>query len=305
MDWFRALAGEHVALGLSGGADSVALLWRCVAQGLQITALHFNHGFDDENGDEAEAFCRALCARAGVALRVGRCEAQRPARGWSKEAFARHHRMAFFARETRALGIRTLLLAHQADDRAEGIVLRLARGCGGAALTGFTEQAPLPGAREVRIVRPLLQETHAALVAELRDRGETWVEDCSNADLRIPRNALRRCLVPTLPHFTAGVNAAAQLLAEDEAYLESAARAATQRLSATELHLKPDTPPVLARRALRRWLAGTDKGPLGPGQAACERLLALPLGSVTMLPGPLRIRRTAATAWVCEARGSC
>ncbi len=300
MDWFRALAGEHVALGLSGGADSVALLWRCVAQGLQITALHFNHGFEDENGDEAEAFCRALCARAGVALRVGRCEAQRPARGWSKEAFARRHRMAFFVRELRALGLRTILLAHQADDRAEGLVLRLARGCGGAALTGFGSEAPLPGARDLRLVRPLLHETHANLVAELRARGEAWVEDCSNADVRIPRNALRRCLVPTLPHFTAGVNAAAHLLAEDEAYLESAARAATQSLTPTELHLAPETPRVLARRALRRWLSGTDKGPLGPGQAACERLLALEPGAVTMLPGPLRIRRLSSTAWLRE-----
>lgn len=297
MDWFRALADERVALGLSGGADSVALLWRCVSRGLAVVALHFNHGFDDENGDEAEAFCRALCARLGVALRVGRCEEPFPARGESKEAFARRHRLAFFAREVRALGLRTLLLAHQADDRAEGVVLRLARGCGGAALTGFGEEAPLSGAREVRIVRPLLSETHAALVAELRARGERWVEDCSNCDVRIPRNALRRCLVPTLPHFTAGVNAAAALLAEDEAYLETAAHAAVQRLTADELHLAPQTAKVLARRALRRWLAGEAKGPLGPGQAACERLLALSPGEVTMIPGPLRIRRLSSTAW--------
>lgn len=300
MDWFQALAAERVALGLSGGADSVALLWRCVARGLSVVALHFNHGFVDENGDEAEAFCRALCARLGVALRVGRCEAAFPARGWSKEAFARHHRLVFFAREMHALGLRTLLLAHQADDRAEGVVLRLARGCGGAALTSFGAEAVLPTAREVRIVRPLLQERHAALEAELRARGEGWVEDCSNGDVRIPRNALRRCLVPTLPHFTAGVNAAADLLAEDEAYLEAAARAATQSLTPNALHLAPQTPKVLARRALRRWLAGEAKGPLGPGQAACERLLALAPGAVTMVPGALRIRRLSPTAWQRE-----
>lgn len=303
MDWLDELHDEPVALGLSGGADSVALLWRCRDRGIAPLALHFNHAFADENGEEAEAFVRALCSRLGVRLEVARCREAWSGRGESKEAFARRHRLAFFARACRAAGIKTLLLAHQADDRAENVVLRLARGCGGAGLFGFGACAPLQGAPEIRIVRPLLACTHDALMAEVRARGEGWVEDCSNADVRIPRNALRRCLVPTLPHFTQGVNAAARLLAEDEAYLEEAARAAVVSESPARLALHPGTATVLARRALRRWLAGEAKGPLGPGQAACERLLTLAPGAVTMVPGRVRIRREAPWVWTVTSRG--
>lgn len=289
---------EPVALGLSGGADSVALLLRCLDARQQVLALHYNHALPDERGDEAEAFVRALCARLSVPLAVGRCEEPWPGRRESREAFARRHRMAFFANQLRSHALRTLLLAHQADDRAETAILRLARGSAGAGLTGFSVQAPLPGAPACRILRPLLGETHASLVAELRARDQAWFEDPSNADLTIPRNALRRVLVPTLPHFTSGVNAALTLLAEDDAYLEHAAQQAIRQATPELLELAPQTPSVLARRALRAWLAGDPTGPLGPGQGACARLLALPPGAVTTIPGARRIRRLTENAWI-------
>ena len=100
MRWPEDLREARWALGLSGGADSVALLRRCVEAGGRPVALHFNHGFADENGDEAEAFCRDLCATLGVPLRVGRCP-DPEAGGGSKETRARRARMAFLAEAAR------------------------------------------------------------------------------------------------------------------------------------------------------------------------------------------------------------
>lgn len=278
------------AVGLSGGADSVALLLKCLEAGVRPVALHFNHAFADENGDEAEAFCRGLCAAREVPLRVGRRVAAPTERG-SKESLARSARMTFFAQELHASRCVGILLAHQADDRAENLVLRLARGCGAEGLSSFGWGGGLPGSPELRIWRPLLDETHAAQVAWLRARRQSWVEDVSNADLSIPRNAIRRVLVPLLPHFTSGANAAADLLAEESACLNRLAQAAVIAGSEQTLELRPGTDPVLIRRALRAWL------PTTLTRQQTEALLALQLGSVTQVTGGLTVKRIGESAW--------
>ncbi len=277
------------ALGLSGGADSVALFHACLRAERPFVALHFNHGFADENGDEAEAFVRALCAAHGVSLEVGR--AAEPWQGKeTKEVFARRLRFAFFARVMRAQGLKTLLLAHQADDRAEQLVLRLGRGSGLEGLCSFGAEAPFPGEPGLRIERPLLGCTHAELVAALRAQGQAWVEDCSNNDDTIPRNAIRHWVLPVLPHFVRGANASLDLLREEQAFLEHLAEAAVRVRTRERLELAEGTAHVLARRALRVWLGG-----LGREQA--ERLLASPVGGVVQVSGGRRLRRVSELVW--------
>lgn len=279
------------ALGLSGGADSVALLLKCLEAGVRPVALHFNHAFADENGDEAEAFCRTLCAALGVELIVGRRQVGAQERG-SKESRARAARMAFFAREISATGCVGILLAHQADDRAENLVLRLARGCGAEGLSSFGWGGTVPGAPSLRVWRPLLDETHAEQVAWLETRGQCWVEDVSNADVTIPRNAIRHVLVPLLPHFTSGANASADLLAEESACLTRLAESATVSWTEQTLELRPETDPVLARRALRKWL------PNVMTRQQTEALLALSANGVTQVEGGIRVKRVGAWTWV-------
>jgi len=276
-------------LGLSGGADSTALLLRCAEAGFPVRPLHFNHAFPDENGDEAEDFCRALCRRLGLPLLAARCPETRPPRE-TKEVFARRHRMVFFADAARRLGLGGILLAHQADDRAENLILRLARGSGLGGLSSFGIEGTLPGVPGVRLWRPLLDETHAAQVAWLQAHGESWVEDASNADTSIPRNAIRHLLLPRLPHFTAGANATADLLAEEDAFLETLAENAVETRTERALALHPGTPPVLCRRALRRWLPGLTRTWL-------ERLCALPEGQIVQTPGAVRVEKTRPGAW--------
>lgn len=283
------LFSGRAAVGLSGGADSVALLLKLLACGLPCTALHFNHGFADEDGDGDESFVRDLCARRGVELIVGRCPESWPD-GETKEVFARRHRMAFFERELRRLALPRLFLAHHADDRAENAVLRLARGCGPDGLTSFTFASPFPGAPDLSICRPLLDETHAEQIAYLQVHGESWREDLSNSDTAIPRNAIRRLVVPLLPHFTAGVNTALDLIEEDHRFLEDLAAAAVIRQSSRELRLRADTHPVLARRLLRGWIGGLKR-------RHSADLLTLPAGTLLAVSGGLLIRRLGDRHW--------
>ncbi len=285
-----SLRGERVAVGLSGGADSVALLLRALEAGLSVQAFHFNHGFADECGDDDESFVRALCSTHAVPLDVCRCHATWTGKD-TKEVFARQHRFAFFVATMRRHGIKTLLLAHHADDRAENMVLRLARGCGLDGLTSFTAWDTFPGEPAFRIVRPLLDETHAMQVKWLQKRGINWREDVSNADTSIPRNALRLHVAPRLPHFTAGANATADLLTEEHNFLHRQMLATLLACTTQGLWVRPETDPVLLRRALRHWL----KTPLTRKQTTA--LLTLAQGDIQTVEGGIRVRRIAPWQW--------
>lgn len=283
-----------VAIGLSGGADSLALLLKVLTQGISCVALHFNHGFEDEAGDEDEAFVRDFCSQRNIELVVGRC-IEPWTSGETKEVFARRHRMDFFKREMHRRNLSLLFLAHHADDRAENAVLRLARGCGPEGLTSFSFAAPFPGEPAFQIYRPLLDETHIDQVAWLQTHGESWREDLSNADTSIPRNAIRHLLVPRLPHFSAGVNAAVDLLTEEHLFLESLAAEATVHQTPHELKIRANTHLVLVRRLLRAWL-----GPLTKRQT--EELVALSVGALCEVAGATRVRRQSETTWTRDAK---
>ncbi len=286
----QAYFDEPVCIGVSGGADSVALLLRCVEAGLRVTAIHFNHGFEDELGDEDEVYVRALCAEHGIALIVGRCEEVWPS-SESKEVFARRQRFDFFAKALKTTGCRFLFLAHHANDRAENLVLRLARGCGAEGLTSFRERVPFPGDEGLILVRPLLNETHAEQVAWLESRGISWREDVSNADTSIPRNAIRHLLAPKLPHFTAGANATAELLTEEHDFLHQLTLQRCLVCTTYGLMVREGTERVLLRRALRLW------SPTPLSRKQTDALLSLGVGDVLEVARGVRIRRIGTWQW--------
>lgn len=277
--------GAPWPIGLSGGADSVALLCRAQEAGLPVTALHFNHAFSDENGDAEEAFVRELCAARHIPLTVGRCTETQPANE-SKEVFARRCRFAFFAKY--AAG--RVMLAHHADDRAENLILRLMRGCGLEGLTSFGEASSVAG---LRIVRPLLDETHADQIRWLKAHRIGWMEDVSNGDLTVPRNLIRHTLREALPTFTSGANTSLDHLTEENRFLAELTAAATLSAADHHLRLKEGTSPVLMRRALRGWLLKRF------GHTPTRRqmtLLETPQATVMLTP-TLRVRHTSPTLW--------
>ena len=244
-------AGDRVVCALSGGADSMAMLW-CLHSlqaelGITVSAAHFNHRLRGAEADRDEAFVRAFCAGHGIALTVGSADVAKyaAAHGKSVEEAARECRYAFLL----SLPCDKLATAHTADDNAETVLLHLLRGSGLRGLCGIPP-------RRGSIVRPLLSVTREQVAAFLRAENIAWVEDSTNAEEFCARNRLRRRVLPELralsPQLSGHLSTQSRLLREEDAYLDELA-AALLREEDGVFACAPlrEAPPVLQRRALR------------------------------------------------------
>jgi tRNA(Ile)-lysidine synthase len=188
--------GETVLVGVSGGADSVALLHvlSTLAPRLALTlhVLHVDHGLRPDSARDA-AFVRALAGRLGVPVEVA---AVRVGAG-SLEAAARAARHAALQACADRTGAARIALGHTADDQAETLVMRILEGTGVRGLAGIP---PVRG----RLIRPLLESRHRAAVETLVAAGLPWLEDPSNRDPRFVRNRVRHAVLPRLAEESAG-----------------------------------------------------------------------------------------------------
>ncbi len=179
-----------ITVALSGGLDSVVLfdllLGLAPAWGWRVTAAHFDHRM--RAGSDADArWVRDLCARRGVACRVGRTP-----RIPANEADARELRYAFLAEARAELSGDVLVTAHQADDQAETVLFRLLRGSGLRGLAG------IPARRQPSVVRPLLPFWRVEIAEHARVCRLDCLSDPTNRDVSITRNWLRHRLIPEL-----------------------------------------------------------------------------------------------------------
>ncbi|MFZ9747304.1 MAG: tRNA lysidine(34) synthetase TilS, partial [Opitutaceae bacterium] len=189
--WARGRPRDETwGVGFSGGADSLALLLVLRAhwpeRRRQLLALHFNHGLRGAAARADADACRRWCRALGIRFRSERWT---PPGGGVSEAAARGARLAFFARHAR-----TVWLGQQADDVAEGMLMRLARGSGTA---GLAAPRPVQTFRDGRCyLRPLLGLRSAEVRRLLRNAGLSWREDASNATGRYFRNRVRQQVLP-------------------------------------------------------------------------------------------------------------
>ncbi len=192
---------SRVALAVSGGSDSMALLHILQALSragdLEIAGvIHFNHQLRP-TAVAHERFVALAAASCGIPFLCGREDvaARRAREGGSIEKAARRARYAFFEKARHELRADAVALGHTRDDQAETLLLRLLRGAGPRGLAGMRP-------RQGDIVRPLLDCRRAELRSWLArrepDPSARWVEDESNEDVSIPRNRIRRELLPRL-----------------------------------------------------------------------------------------------------------
>ena len=282
---------DGLLAGVSGGADSVALLRLLLDDGVQVTAVHVNHGLRGEASDGDECFVRGLCAAWHVPLLVYRADPPvDPGEDWARQA-----RYGFFRQAAEDTGIHTIALAHHRDDQAETLLLHLLRGAGLTGLQGMAADTTVNG---LRILRPLLGFSRAELRDMLEGIGQPWREDGSNADTRYLRNALRHDVLPRLEALIPGASAriarTAELLQGDEAALEDMTRAFLERHAAgSHLPLRAlrEQPEALQRRILRRWwqeVTGGTGGERSLSAMHTGRLLSLidgPASARCGLPG--------------------
>ncbi|MBN2578289.1 MAG: tRNA lysidine(34) synthetase TilS [Pirellulales bacterium] len=189
-----------VAVAVSGGADSVALLralCRVKSGGAgRLGAAHFNHYLREEAGGD-QRFVENLCAQLEIPCVSGGVAVAETAAstGEGLEEAARRLRYAFLASAAGRLGARFVAAAHTANDQAETILHRILRGTGIGGLAGMPRARPLGPAT---LIRPMLTLRRDEVLAYLHDVNQTYREDASNADCRFTRNRLRRELLPLL-----------------------------------------------------------------------------------------------------------
>ncbi|MGZ8869036.1 MAG: tRNA lysidine(34) synthetase TilS, partial [Thermoanaerobaculia bacterium] len=182
----------HVLVAASGGVDSTALLLLLAdmrADGFVVTAGHVNHHLRGEDSDGDEAFVRDLCKRLGIPLHVadGTLDPEN-IRASGLEAAARDVRHTHLAAIAKKAAARFVATAHQKDDQAETVVMRLLTGTGLAGLRGIHPR------RDDGWIRPLLEATRAEIVDFLASREVTPRFDHTNADDRFLRNRIRLML---------------------------------------------------------------------------------------------------------------
>ena len=213
--------GDKVICAVSGGADSVALLFALylLKEKLDITleAAHFNHRLRGAESDRDEAFVRQLCHRYDIALHVGSAQVKPGKKGL--EAAAREARYAFL----RSLDGK-IATAHTADDNAETVLMHLVRGTGLKGLGGIT---PIHGS----IIRPMLTITRQEVEAFLEEWCVSHIEDSSNGSDAFLRNRIRHHVMPLLtaenPRLAENLSQMALRLREDEEFLSSQANSTT------------------------------------------------------------------------------
>ncbi len=195
----------RLAVGVSGGADSVALLRALTAQsrelGLVVHAAHLHHGL---RGDEADAdleFVRGLAEKLGVPLHEARVDtavealAANGKAAESIEEAARRLRYGWFRALMAARTVDAVATAHTRDDQAETVLAKFLRGAWTEGLAGIH---PVVELAEGRILRPLLDTGRVEIEAYLRALGQDWREDSSNRSLTFTRNRIRHELLPQL-----------------------------------------------------------------------------------------------------------
>ena len=236
--------GEAIVCAVSGGADSMALLWGLYLLkdklNISLSAAHFNHHLRGEESQRDEAFVRHFCADYKIPLTVSGGQVVTGKKGL--EAAAREARYAFL----KSLPGR-IATAHTADDNAETILMHLVRGTGLKGLGGI---APVNG----NLIRPMLHMTRQEVLEFLQEYSIPYVEDSSNGEDDFLRNRLRHNVMPLLkqenPSLSLNLSAMAERLRQDEQALTTAA----EKSYTDDVHQLRELAPAIRSRVLSQML---------------------------------------------------
>ncbi len=242
--------GKRICVALSGGVDSVCLLHAFKEQaqpcGIALSALHIEHGIRGEESVRDMQFCGTLCRQWGIPLKIERVDVPALVReqGGNVENVARSVRHGAFYSVLENGEADLVATAHHANDVAETVLFRLARGTGVSGMKAITEYGG--------IVRPLLGCTRAAIEAYARANDLPHVEDSTNGDENYTRNYIRHTVLPAFEkiHGNAVEHLVefAALAAEEDGFLQQLAEDATVRVLDEEW-VPVDLPDVLFNRA--------------------------------------------------------
>lgn len=189
---------EHLLLGISGGPDSIFMLYQLYdivkEYKLQLVCAHFNHMLRMEAGEEEE-FVKNICKKLGVKFISERRDVQKFFTGDSLEQTARNLRFDFFLKCARHFKIKKLVLAHHKDDLVETVLMRLIRGTGLKGLRAFLPKSKFGS---LTVVRPLIEIHKKDIIKWLEHKNIPYCIDRSNFEEKFLRNRIRLKLMPLL-----------------------------------------------------------------------------------------------------------
>lgn len=306
-------AGDRVAVAVSGGADSLALLRVLIELrnelGIVLSVAHFNHGLRGMESDADQAFVAELARQFALEFFAGVADVRDHAlvNKLSLEAAGRELRYGWFARLARAHRLDVVATAHTLDDQAETVLLKLLRGTGTKGLAGIWPVVLGGDGGALRIVRPLLGVSRNAVECYLESLGQPWREDTTNLDRRFLRNRVRHELLPLLEReYNPGIREALSDLAElaraeEEYWREQVDRELARHASTAGLNVGnfAQLPLALQRRWLKRFAEGEQ---LGLDFRHIEELRRCALGERTRteLPGGKIATRVREKLTICR-----
>ncbi len=197
------LSRQQILVAVSGGLDSSVLLHALVGAsdrfGLRLAVGHVNHGLRGAESENDQKAVEAQAVSLGLVCRVSRIQLESARQGHpsrsrpTRQEAARKLRYQALEAMAHRIGAQRIATAHQLDDQAETVLMRVLRGSGVDGLGGIPESSP-----DGSIVRPLLGASRAEILTYARAHGISWREDSSNANDRYTRNRLRRHWIPAL-----------------------------------------------------------------------------------------------------------
>jgi tRNA(Ile)-lysidine synthase len=307
--WFiSASKRRRYLIGVSGGADSIALLHLLVEHGFRnLVVCHLDHQLRGKASTGDARFVEKIAKQLGLPFELGRMDVEALARanGCSLETAGREARHAFFADCAKKHRCPRVLLAHHADDRAETALWNLLRGSHGVKSIRPVQTIRVND-RALEVIRPLLDVRRKDLRAYLTELGITWREDATNAEGIAIRNRLRIEALPLLEDI-AGRDVVSSLLRATDASRDQEAITAWALEQANvidpqgRLHLPAlrGLPEAMQRAAIHRYLS--DHEVVNLDRELLDRALALldPVNpSVLNLPGGRYLRRRAGRLFV-------
>ena len=215
-------AGDKIMVAVSGGADSICLLSVLTELkdklNIELSVAHFNHRLRGEESDEDEKFVHDFCQRQGIECYIGRAEKENK---YKSEDQARIARYDFFEKLLAGESVDKIALAHNLNDQAETVLLRLIRG------SGFRGLKAIPRERQ-NFIRPLLPISRSEIEKYLECHRQLFRTDYSNSDVAFVRNKIRHEILPKIaeinPNIVETLGNSTKNITDDYDYIEESAR---------------------------------------------------------------------------------
>lgn len=212
-------SGKKIAVAVSGGADSMALITLVSECGFvdknDVTVVHVNHNLRPKNAGRDAEFVRRFCAEKGLLFQLHSVDvrAECASCGLSEESAARKVRLDIFSRLINTAAVQTVLTAHHASDNAESVLMHVLRGCGISGLCGMPVYQPQTG-----ILRPFIGTEKSVIDEYVRAKNIAFVTDETNVQNKYNRNFIRNEVLPLIrtryPSVEKALNRLAQIASE-------------------------------------------------------------------------------------------